>query len=106
MKKFIALLTFAMSTSFAYAGKTCSPLDYEELKDMPEQELVAEYCQNIIRADNLIGDEYLTAMMRGNRVAADNASNEASQCRNQAKRIERILAKAGRTVTYASECQK
>lgn len=107
MKKLLIASLIALSNSSALAGNTCSALDYEEMKGMPEHELVEEYCQNLRKSDDLIVGGFMAAMDAGNNLsAAEGSSNEASKCRNEAKRIERILAKAGRTVSYKLTCQK
>lgn len=90
MKKMIIAAMLAISMP-AMAQEVCSKLDYSEMKDMPASELSAEYCRNMANVrKNSSG--MIDAFSDGNSMLREAFGAAMTECSNQNRRIERILA--------------
>lgn len=91
MKKLFTavLLTASMS---ANAQTICATLDYQEMKDMSPAELAKEYCENEDNAHtNMMGS---IRHIGGDSVTQEAYDSAYDGCKNQNKRILRILKDA------------
>lgn len=94
MKHLTLSIALALAVSSAQAQRACPSFEYQELKDMPEAELVAEYCLAWDTSDFNIGES--TDMLTSGNAVSDMYAVEASKCRNSAKRMERLFVSRGR----------
>lgn len=95
MKKLLVALAAAGAlTSPAFAGP-CVALDYQEMKDMPTDELAKEFCKaGDERSTNM--DEVLSNLRVTNGPKPfPTASDNFDQCDGQMTRIQRVLQSKG-----------
>jgi hypothetical protein len=103
-----ALLVFCCTLLFAAAAVAgpCAVLDYQEMKDMPVEDLAKEACKaHKAMADNL-DDNIQNLGPRSGPAPFPNASDNFDQCKGQSDRIERVLLSRGVTKqSLASTCK-
>lgn len=94
MKALLYALIIAMSTAFAHAQTACATFEYQELKDLPDDVLVSEYCSALRISDDNISRriDLFTSGVK----PSDMYAVESSKCINSAKRMERLFASRGK----------
>ena len=93
MKKPLIACTLSILALPAFAG--CVALDYQEMKDMKTDDLIAEWC-TVRKTVNANYDAGVAAMGSRQRQSEKAASqDEFDQCIGQAKRIARVLESKG-----------
>ncbi len=113
MKQIISIVAFFFSaTSFAV---DCSPLEYQELKDMTKEELIKEYC-DVIKTETAnkfnyaLQQDAIEKLSNINRISstrrgennlkeaqteADGYESQMKKCQSQRERIARLLTQNG-----------
>ena len=98
MKKLILLFLISFATT-VWAG--CPALEYQEMKDMPAQDLTVEYCKATEKAvwyHDRMTDIMSAWMLENNETAkrllsisSTDRQEQSFYCENQADRIKRVL---------------
>ena len=107
-----ALLALLLGLTTQLSHANCVVLDYQEMKDMPAAELSAEYCaakkkslsyRNDSWAESKFASEMGTwatssadaAEVDSARSKADRLQESSNQCKDQMKRMSRVLEASG-----------
>jgi hypothetical protein len=93
MKKFLSACVIFLTAIPAFAG--CVALEYQEMKDMKAEELIAEWCtvRQTVNENTSAGIGAIGSRQRPADKAA--SQDEFDQCIGQAKRIARVLESKG-----------
>ena len=103
MQKYAALF-FALAVDSA-AAQSCAVLDYQEMKEMSQGDLIREACS----ARNLANQSYQKGIgiLSSRQIDVSAAQSSFDQCLGQLRRIERALETKGvEKATIPSACKK
>jgi hypothetical protein len=92
--QFAALPLLAALAAPAFAGP-CVALDYQEMKDMPADELVKEACKARAALDQNYNENELNLNTRSGPKPFPNAQDNFDMCAGQITRIDRVLESKG-----------
>lgn len=107
-----ALLALLLGLTTQLSHANCVVLDYQEMKDMPAAELSAEYCAAKKKSISYRNDSWAeskfasdmgawatssadTTEVDAARSKADRLQQSANQCKDQMKRMVRVLEASG-----------
>lgn len=104
---FVALTSAIAFSSMPALAKPCASLAYEEMKDMKAEELKRQVCINWDNAEDANTNAWnLLQSGRTDDAAMTAMESERDQCKNEAARIVRLLAKTEpEATTYANTCK-